>query len=78
MNPLPAACERYTVTVEGLLRSDWVDWSCPVETQHRVDGLTQRSITLLTVTVPDQPALHGLLDRIRDLNLKLLSVQCLD
>ena len=78
MNPPSAAGEHYTLTVEGLLRSDWVDWPCPVETQHRVDGLTHRSITLLTVSVPDQPALHGLLDRIRDLNLKLISVQCLD
>jgi hypothetical protein len=78
MNPPPAAGERYTLTVEGLLSPDWVDWPCPVETQHRVDELTHRSVTVLTVSLPDQPALHGLLDRIRDLNLKLISFQRLD
>ena len=78
MNPPPAAGERYTLTVEGLLSPDWVDWPCPVETQHSVDGLAHRSLTRLTVSLPDQPALHGLLDRIRDLNLKLISVQRLD
>jgi hypothetical protein len=31
-------------------------------------------VTLLSGTVPDQAALHGLLERVRDLNLTLLSV----
>jgi hypothetical protein len=78
MNRPRAACERYTITVVGLLSPAWVDWPCPVETRHGVDGPTQRSITILTVTLSDQSALHGLLEKIRDLNLKLISVQCLD
>lgn len=31
--------------------------------------------TLITGGLPDQAALHGLLERIRDLNLKLISVE---
>jgi hypothetical protein len=32
--------------------------------------------TLLAGVLPDQSALHGLLERIRDLNLNLISVTC--
>jgi len=72
--PQPAG-ERYRITIEGLVRPDWVDWPCQVETQTEMEGFARRAVTVLTATVPDQPALHGLLNRIRDLNLKLISVQ---
>jgi hypothetical protein len=75
--PQPAG-ERYTITIEGLLSPNWVDWPCQVETQPEMDGNARHAVTILTVTVPDQPALHSLLDKIRDLNLKLISFQRLD
>ncbi|NQT74061.1 MAG: hypothetical protein HQ553_15060 [Chloroflexi bacterium] len=60
----------YQVKIEGHLdtnRSQWFDgWTI---TQQE-DGCT-----LLTGSVVDQPALHGLLARIRDLNLVLISAQ---
>lgn len=60
----------YQITVKGLLDQKWSDW---------FDGFTitlQRGDeTLLTGPVADQAALHGLLAKIRDLGLPLLSVQ---
>ena len=72
--PQPAG-ERYTITLEGLLSPDWVDWPCQTETRHELEGEAHRAVTVLTVSLPDQPALHGLLGKIRDLNLKLIAVQ---
>jgi len=59
--------------VEGHLTADWVDWPFEVENRHEYDG--EGAITIMIVTLPDQPALHGMLQTIRDLNLKLISVQ---
>jgi hypothetical protein len=76
MNPENHPGKRYTLVVEGHLSSDWVDWPCQVEIRQDMDDKDGRAISVLTVTLPDQPALHGLLDKIRDLNLTLLSVNC--
>jgi hypothetical protein len=38
----------------------------------------EKADTILIGSVADQAALHGLLTRIRDLNLALLSVECLE
>jgi hypothetical protein len=60
----------YEIRVKGSLELVWSDW---------FDGFTvTRGVndeTVLTGPVPDQPALHGLLAKIRDLGLPLLSVQ---
>ncbi len=76
MNP-PAAEDRYTLKLQGLASAGWVDWPCQLKCcQEAAEaGL---AITILTVTVPDQSALHGLLEKIRDLNLSLISVERLD
>jgi hypothetical protein len=58
----------YRISVQGKLDEDWSDW---------LDGMTitfERSTTTLTGPVADQPALRGILDRIWDLNLTLISV----
>jgi hypothetical protein len=54
---------------------DWVDWPRDVEIRHTFDQDKARAITLLIVTLPDQPALYGLLEKLRDLNLKLIFTQ---
>ena len=61
--------EAYRIEVSGHLDPKWADW---------FDGfdITQKdsNTTLLSGTVKDQSALHGLLAKIRDLGLSLLSV----
>jgi hypothetical protein len=59
----------YELRIDGHLGSQWSDW---------FDGLTitleDDGQTLLTGPVIDQAALHGLLKKVRDLGLPLLSV----
>lgn len=64
----------YQIQVQGRLGGDWSDWfsGMTVTIECQKDGPT---ITTLTGTVPDQAALHGLLNRIRDLSLPLLDVR---
>jgi hypothetical protein len=42
---------------------------------HAENGESGMSCTLITGPVIDQPALHGLLIKIRDLNLTLISIR---
>lgn len=62
----------YEIKVKAILDERWSDWfsglAILVETKN--DGST---VTTLKGVV-DQAALHGILARIRDLNLKLISV----
>jgi hypothetical protein len=59
----------YQIRLKGHLGRHWTDW---------FDGLTitleDNGETLLTGPVPDQAALHGLLKKVRDLGMPLLSV----
>jgi hypothetical protein len=63
--------EIYQIRVKGVLDSSWSDW---------FDGFTITSTedeTELTGRVADQAELHGILSKINDLGLSLISVcQC--
>jgi hypothetical protein len=63
----------YQIQVEGCLEEDWSDWfeGMIVTVQPAGDG---SRITCLTGVVEDQPALRGLLSRIWDMNLTLVSL----
>ena len=62
----------YQIQVQGRLDERWSEWFDGMTIQLDQDDATS-SITTLTGHI-DQSALHGILARIRDLNLKLLSV----
>jgi hypothetical protein len=58
----------YQMKVKGQLGIQWSEW---------FEGMTiesEGSVTTITGKVADQSALHGLLVRIRDLGLPLISV----
>ena len=59
----------YEIRLKGHLNDRWADRIGDV-----VITLEDNGITLLTCPVIDQAALHGLLKRVRDLGMPLLSV----
>lgn len=64
----------YRIVVGGRLDESWSARfdSMALAVECSEDGT---SVTTLTGTVSDQPALHGLLARVRDLGLSLLLVE---
>ena len=59
----------YRIKLKGCLDPKWSDWF------EQMAISTEGGETILTGPVIDQAALHGLLIRIRDLNLTLLSLE---
>ena len=61
--------DYYEIRLKGHLDESWTGW---------FDGftitLTDNGETILTGSVADQAALHGLLKKVRDLGLPLLSI----
>jgi len=66
--------EYYQIVIRGHLDPYWSEWFEDMQLTLREDP----DETLLSGTLPDQAALHSLLERIRDLNLTLVSVNCSD
>lgn len=60
---------RYEIIVKGLLGNQWLSWFEGVSIQ------SESSFTTITADMPDQSALHGLIARVRDLGLPLISVK---
>jgi hypothetical protein len=66
---------QYEIRVDGALGEMWAEWFEELSMRKEFDGESNQSITVIYGAIPDQPALHGLLARIRDLNLTLISVK---
>jgi hypothetical protein len=59
----------YEIRVESILHERWSDWFEGM----RIDIVDDA--TVLSGTLPDQSALHGILDKIRNLGLTVISVR---
>lgn len=61
--------EYYEIKIKGELDERWAEWFAGMQlTRLAGDG------TLLCGVLPDQAAIYGVLERLRDLNLILVSV----
>ena len=59
----------YEIRLKGHLDARWTDWFEGLTLTQQSDGTT-----LLSGSVVDQAALHGLLGKVRDLGLPLIAV----
>lgn len=71
LNPTtePGQLPVYQIRIDGHLDAQWTAWFGGLTITQQDNGET-----LLTCQVVDQSALHGLLRKIRDLGMPLLSV----
>ena len=67
--------EQVEIRVKGQISERWSDWLEGLTIRHTAEGET-----VLAGPVLDQPALYGLIARLRDLGLPLVSVnqRCVD
>jgi hypothetical protein len=63
---------RYEIRIKGHLHERWADWLAGLAFAHESNGTTN-----LHGPLADQAALHGVLNRIRDMGLIIVSVQCI-
>jgi hypothetical protein len=63
----------YEVRLQGHLDPRWAAWFDGLSLSHESDGTT-----VISGSVADQAALHGLLGKVRDLGLPLVSVNQVD
>lgn len=60
------------IKIKGHLDKKWKDWFGNMDISYEGEN------TILTGDVKDQSAIHGILNQLRDLNLKLISVNPID
>ncbi len=63
----------YQIRLKGHLDHHWSGWLNDLTLTHHKDG-----ITMLVGPIPDQAALYGLLIKMRDLGVSLISINCIE
>ena len=63
----------FEIKIKGHLNHRWEEWFYDLAIAHERDGTTT-----LCGPLPDQTVLHSILERIRDMNLLLISVNKVD
>lgn len=71
--PRPQGPATYRIRVEGHLDDHWSVWLGGLALTHEIGGTTS-----LHGPVEDQAHLHGLLTKVRDLGITLISVEMVD
>lgn len=61
--------QHYEIRIRGHLDETWSDWLNGLAVHHETGG-----DTVLAGNLPDQAALHGVLNRLRDMGVPLISV----
>lgn len=61
--------QYYEIRIKGHIDLSWSDWLDGLIIAHQINGET-----LLSGAVADQAALHGLLNKLRDMGVQLISV----
>ena len=63
----------YKITIKGRLQEKWASWlnGMIMSVENTVPGNNE---TIITVRIPDQAALRGILNKIWDLNLTIISL----
>jgi hypothetical protein len=64
---------RYEIRITGHLDAHWASWFDGLAVSHQSDGTT-----VIHGPIADQAALHGLLQKVRDTGLPLVSVTCVE
>jgi hypothetical protein len=67
-----AAMQQVEIRVKGRIDERWSEWLDGLTIRHTVEGETALAGSIL-----DQAALYGLMSKLRDLGLSLLSVNCM-
>jgi hypothetical protein len=69
LTPHPPEAGRYEIRLTGRLDAHWAAWFDGLTVTQEPDGTT-----VISGPIADQAALHGVLQRVRDLGLPLVSV----
>jgi hypothetical protein len=72
-NPEPMHTRSYQIRIKGQFDATWTDWFAGLTVTPEAEGTT-----LLTAEGIDQAALYGILKKIRDLGISLISVNSND